>query len=610
MERRLQALPPAPPVDLAAYQQDRLESQPQGKLESQPRPPAGQELGSQPSAGGDTDLKKAIGAYLQDNPGSGLPSGVQMGYSNGFYIRSTLNPDFKNWSDESRIPFEFRIRGRVQADYYYYKVTDQFNHLTNTALGVNSAADFSQFLIKRARLFFEGTMFDPNLRYNITLDGNTRGLAALAGGNGIVGQATTPGGNSLATVDHAVRLFNAFVAYDWHPVGTSKGCSDDCPDGSYRYALTITPFIGKVQPFFCLEEILGSGTEQFVEFSMADWFFDADDNNEQTGVGFQTRAFDDRLFTQVFIFNGNETQTANLQMQRMPGVQVGGWYDIGGTWDDQSKRWILFGDSISDIDYSCNPVLRVGAGTDLVPMDRRSQYSDANLNRVRVLPGAPGGSPILNVLNGDARGTANSAGITPFALDAVDSYTYDVFLAGKYRGFSLYNEWWLRNLTNFRGEKLAGAATGNPILYTSNLGGPRVTSAALFPGNIGIIDYGMSLQSGYFLVPKKLEIAGRWSWIRGESGDIDGRDTKFRLVNVPGVPGGPVKVIDGAFRNFAEVNEYAIGLNYYFYRQMVKWQTDFGVYRGGNPAQGGQSPAGFIPGVDGWMIRSQIQLQF
>ena len=111
-------------------------------------------------------------------------------------------------------------------------------------------------------------------------------------------------------------------------------------------------------------------------------------------------------------------------------------------------------------------------------------------------------------------------------------------------------------------------------------------------------------------MPKKLEVAGRWSWIRGQSGDINGRDTRFTLVSVAGVPGGSVKVIDGAFRNFAEVNEYAVGLNYYFYGNNAKWQTDFSVYRGGNPAQGGQSLAGFIPGVDGWMVRSQIQLAF
>jgi hypothetical protein len=51
-------------------------------------------------------------------------------------------------------------------------------------------------------------------------------------------------------------------------------------------------------------------------------------------------------------------------------------------------------------------------------------------------------------------------------------------------------------------------------------------------------------------------------------------------------------------------------LNYYWRRQQVKWQNDIGYYQGGNPAVGGMSPSGTIPGVDGWLFRTQIQLAF
>jgi hypothetical protein len=564
-------------------------------------------------------VNNLIDAYLKDHPGAGMPSGVQQAYTgNGFEWRSTQNPTYANWEDQSKIPFTLRIRGRIQADYYFYKVADTANHQTGLDTGANTAGDFSQFEIKRGRLFFDGTVFDPNLRYNITLDGNTRGLANLVNGNGVAGTGAVPGGNGEGTVDHAVRLFNAFISYDFHPCGSYAGCACDCPEGYYRYQPTLTAFVGKVQPFFGLEEILGSGVEQFVEFSMADWFFDADDNNEQTGAGLQVRAFEDRLFGQMMITNGNETQIANLQMDNLPGAQVGGWYDFGGTWNEQQKRWDLYGDSISDIDYSCNPVARVGFATNFVPMGRRSIFDDAELNRVRITSPAPGGTTILQLLNGGGRNqNASAGGVSPFSLDAVDSYTYDVFWAGKWRGFSLYNEWWLRNLDNFRALRSPtvggtpttnGTGVANPILYSSTIGG--VTAASLFPQNRGIIDYGFSLQSGYFLIPKKLEIAGRWAWIRGQSGNSNG-DGTFTTVNLPGVQGGAVRVVNNAFKEFSEANEYAIGINYYFYRQMVKWQTDFSVYTGaGNPAAGGQSPAGFIPGVNGYMIRSQIQLQF
>jgi hypothetical protein len=605
-----------------------------------PKPTTGGQPGAAEKASPGLDanaVNNLIDTYLKEHPGAGMPPGVQQSYTgNGFEWRSTQNPTYANWEDQSRIPFTLRIRGRIQADWYFYKVADTANHQTGVDTFNNTSADFNQLEVKRARLFIDGTVFDPNLRYNITLDGNTRGLASLANGNGVVGTGgsnasvvtgpTTsaiegggvPGGNTASTTDHAVRLFNAFVAYDFHPCGSEKGCSPDCPEGYYRYAPTFTVFAGKVQPFFCLEEILGSGVDQFVEFSMADWFFDADDNNEMTGVGAQVRAFDDRLFGQVMITNGNETQIANLQMDDLKAYQVGAWYDLGGTWNEQAKRWELYGDGIPDVDYSCNPVARVGFATNFVPMDRRSLFTDAELNRVRLTSPAPGGTTILGLLNGGGRlQNASASNVSPFSLDKCDEYVYDVFLAGKYRGFSISNEWWLRNLDNFKSLKSptvgATATTNNtgvpnPILYTSTVGGS--SAASLFPQNRGLIDYGFTLQSGYFLVPRKLEIAGRWSWIRGQSGNING-DGTFTTVNINGVQGGAVRVVNNAFKEFAEANEYAVGLNYYFYRHMVKWQTDFSVYTGsGNPSQGGQSPAGFIPGVNGYMIRSQIQLQF
>jgi hypothetical protein len=560
-----------------------------------------------------------IDTYLKEHPGAGMPPGVQQSYTgNGFEFRSTQNPSYTNWEDQSRIPFTLRVRGRIQADYYFYKVTDSVNHQTQVDTMANTAGDFNQLMVKRARLFFDGTLFDPNLRYNITLDGNTRGLANVVNGNGVAGNGGVPGGNGEGTVDHAVRLFNAFVAYDFHPCGSYANCSPDCPEGYYRYQPTFTAFAGKVQPFFCLEEILGSGVEQFVEFSMADWFFDADDNNEMTGAGFQVQAFDDRLFGQIMITNPNETQIANLRMDDKKGLQVGGWYDFGGTWDEQRKRWVLFGDGIPDVDYSVNPVARVGFATNLAPMDRRSIFDDAQLNRVNLTSPAPGGSNILSVLNGGGRNqNASAAGVSPFSLDKLDEYVYDVFLAGKWRGWSLYNEWWLRDLNTFKGLKSAtvggtpttnNTGVSNPILYTSTIGG--VGAASLFPQNRGIIDYGFSLQSGYFLIPRKLEIAGRWAWIRGQSGNVNG-DGTFTTITNPAIQGGAIRVVNNAFREYQEANEYAVGINYYFYRHNVKWQTDFSVYTGdGNPAANGQSPAGFIPGVNGYMVRSQIQLQF
>ena len=111
-------------------------------------------------------------------------------------------------------------------------------------------------------------MFDPNLRYHFELDGNTRGLTANAGGgvpagNGLDNAGGVPGvpdGNGVATVDHAVRLFSAYVAYDFHPCGYEKGCGPDCPDGYYRYTPTVTLIAGKMKPMIAFEEYMGSAT--------------------------------------------------------------------------------------------------------------------------------------------------------------------------------------------------------------------------------------------------------------------------------------------------------------------------------------------------------------
>src|SRR5437764_13410518 len=52
-------------------------------------------------------VKKIVGSYLQENPGAGMPPGVQTGFvpGQGFVIRSPSNPSYVKWDDDSRIPF-------------------------------------------------------------------------------------------------------------------------------------------------------------------------------------------------------------------------------------------------------------------------------------------------------------------------------------------------------------------------------------------------------------------------------------------------------------------------------------------------------------------------
>lgn len=555
-------------------------------------------------------VKKVVGDYLRANPGIGLPPSVQTGFEagRGFVIRSFPNPTFPRSEDECPIPFELRFRGRAQMAYVYYNVNDNFNHLTKQSYDP-PAGDLSQIEAKRVRLLWEGTLFSPYLRYQFQLDGNTRGFgvfqnnrvvqggslntpAASYGAPGI-GGAPSPIGGGVAA-DHAIRLFTAWVAYDIPLADFSRGCGPDCPAGTAPYSPVLTFVIGKQQPFFGLTEIIGSANAQFAEFSMADWFFDSDDNNMLNAVSVQYRDFHDRLFMTAQVTNGSESGFPNTLMDAMPGFISGFWYDLGGSWDAQHKRWNLFGASISDLNYSLKPTARIGGAMNLVPLARRGIFGDLEASRYYVTPGGPGGTRLINLLSG-----APGAPLGSHDVDKFESYSYDVFGALHYRGFSLYNEWWFRNLNNFRTNPVGN----NVILYQDGTG-----ATALFPTGRGLFDFGTTVQAGFFLVPKKFELIARFSHVRGNSGAIFG-DGTFTTTTVPGVK-GPVRVYDRAFRRYHGASEYAAGFNYFIYGQLVKWTTDMSLYQGGNPAGGGASPTSFIPGVDGWLLRTQLQVAF
>src|SRR5262249_8732085 len=85
-------------------------------------------------------LKKIGADYLHENPGAGMPPSVQTGYElgKGFIIRSAPSPKYIQWEDESKIPFELRIRGRVMFAYYGYKSNDSINHQTGLPASQNA----------------------------------------------------------------------------------------------------------------------------------------------------------------------------------------------------------------------------------------------------------------------------------------------------------------------------------------------------------------------------------------------------------------------------------------------------------------------------------------
>ena len=111
----------------------------------------------------EADVKKIVGDYLKENPGANLPTGVpdRLRRQQGLRHPQHPRPQVDQLGRPGKIPFELRIRGRLQPDYYYYKATDNINHLTGLPAtpggtpspGANAyVADFSQLEIKRMRL--------------------------------------------------------------------------------------------------------------------------------------------------------------------------------------------------------------------------------------------------------------------------------------------------------------------------------------------------------------------------------------------------------------------------------------------------------------------------
>src|SRR5262249_9126356 len=132
-----------------------------------------------------------------------------------------------------------------------------------------------------------------------------------------IGTAGSAIGGAVTT-DHAGRLFSCYVAYDFRPTLGEKGCGLDCCPDNPGYNPTISLILGKIKPQFAFEEYMGSGNEQFVEFGMTNWFFDADDDNLLMAAGVQVKAFNDRLWLNALVTNGLESQFANNQMDDYP----------------------------------------------------------------------------------------------------------------------------------------------------------------------------------------------------------------------------------------------------------------------------------------------------
>lgn len=341
-----------------------------------------------------------------------------------------------------------------------------------------STNDTSTFTMRRVRLMFMGHLWDPDFKYFLQFAGET------------AENAQNPG---------SVQLLDANV---W---------SSHIP--------WFNVIAGQYKVFFNRSQINNAMTMQFAERAgVMDAFTASGLNRRDIGI---TIMNDEEVYPINYyfgIFNGlgpgfNRfgTFTSEQPTADCPGGQTGGT-SPGCPQTQQRNLNANFRSNVSqlmysarlnfnilgrpgygegDMAYSETPQLAVGGGYAYNPGINTSTDNGfvgidlANLNVRRQL---------ATFGNGRQLGW----GILDYSTYALDG----VF---KYRGFSLQAEWYWKNINHHQKGLPCMVSTGTPPSQTS-------TGCAQFaPGLLGNAT-GWYVQTGYFLIPRKLQAAARYAW--------------------------------------------------------------------------------------------------
>ncbi len=425
----------------------------------------------------------------------------------------------------------------------------------------NRSEDFaSQFNLRRARLMFLGHLINPDFKYFVQIGFET------------AENAQTPGSANLLDyyfLSTHVPLFNVQA--------------------------------GQYKVFFNRAQINNTASMQFAERAPVQDAFSASGlNRRDIGI---TIMNDDEVYPVNYylgVFNGagplfNRYGTFNSEepTPNCPGGQTGGnpfpspascnqanQRNVNANFRNEIDKlmyagrlqWNIMGRpgyGEGDLVYSETPQLAVGGGLAYNPGINTSTDNAfigidlANLNFRRQLATFGNGRQL-------GWGTVN---YTTYAFDGVY----------KYRGFSLQGEWYFKNIER--------TFKGAPCLQTAGTGGPCTAFASGLLGNAT----GWYVQSGYYLIPRKLEVAARYSYWDPDthaSSDL-------------------IKQVD------ASLNWFPFGT--YDYQVMLTYSNTAmgtGGYAVGRsaplPAINGSFPSGVVPldAKGGTLIENALRLQF
>jgi hypothetical protein len=405
-----------------------------------------------------------------------------------------LQPSFKAWYDRgfnfsmNDNAFFLKIRGRFQ-----FRLTQRMRNEAwrnpgdaknfPELLGVfgdyranRSEQEATQFNLRRARLYFMGHLFNPDFKYYIQLRGETQE------------NSQSPG---------FLQLF------DWNFTSTH-----------FNQAHVQ---LGQYKVYFNRTQINATSSMQFPERAlMQDAFTASGLDRRDIGI---TVMNDEEIYPVNYylgVFNGagpsfNRLGTFGSEepTEACPGGQTGGnpfpspngcpanqrninanpRFDVDRLMFTGRLMWNIMGRpgyGEGDLTYSETPQMALGGGYSWNPAINTSTDNAfvgidlANLNFRRQIA---------------AFGNARQLG-----WGIVDYSTWAVDYIAKYRGFSLQTEYYFKNV--MRHEK------GLPCLQTIGVGGP---CTAFAPGQLGNAT-GWYVASGYYLIPRTLEVAARYAY--------------------------------------------------------------------------------------------------
>lgn len=404
----------------------------------------------------------------------------------------TLQPSYKLWYDRgfnislNDNAFLLKIRARFMGRMTSRWRNDAWRNPGDAKnfpelLGVfgdyranRSEGESTQFNLRRARLYFMGHLFNPDFKYFIQLRGET------------AENAQAPG---------SLQLFDWFFT------------STHVPWANVQF--------GQYKVYFNRAQINSTASMQFAERALVMDAFTAS-GLDRRDIGL-TLMNDEELYPVNYyfgVFNGAGPNfnrlgsfTSEEPTQDCPGGQTGGnpfpspascpanqrninsnvRLDINKVMFAGRLMWNIMGRpgyGEGDVVYSETPQMAVGAGYSYNPSINTSSNNAfvgidlANLNYRRQLAAFGNGRQL-------------GWGVVDYSTWAAD-YVF------KYRGFSFQTEYYFKNVT--RHDKSA------PCLQT-NAG----VCTAFAPGLLGNAQ-GWYAQSGYFLLPRRLELAGRYAY--------------------------------------------------------------------------------------------------